>query len=229
MRTKLAVLCLAGVALTACTMRATTVAINLGQSAQDFEQVGMGVDGSGFNYWQIIQGACSPSGGNTSCVLSGHYTGATSGFTDGTYSLVTDYVGTGSSPLVGISSTPGGGSFFFFDLGAGTTISLDLHDISGASYAIPIFANGNFTNGYNVFYSSTTTCTGVDAAHCDTVDVAENIGSTIQGPVSGGASFNIADAVAVTPEPTGLALLGLLPGALYACRSRFVEMKSARK
>src|ERR1700677_1689067 len=88
MRTRISLTVLAGLLLTAPAMRAESVTVNLGQSAQDYVLTGIGaIDPTGSYFNQ--QGDCVGTGATTTCTLSGTYTGSTPGYTGGTYSFLT--------------------------------------------------------------------------------------------------------------------------------------------
>jgi len=196
-------------------VRASTVNINLGLSTQNYTLTGQGSNGT-FGTFLDEQGACSTSAGVTTCNLSGLYTGATPGFTGGTYDLVTTY--NAATPL---KATEFGTNSFGFgptDIGAGTTMFLDLVDLISGSHHETIY-NGSFVGGYFIFFGPGTTCTG--ASPCTQDNVGLTPGAVISGPVSGGASFDIPDPN-VVPEPN-LLVLGGLPGLLLMVRRRLLK------
>ncbi len=199
-------------------MADTSVNINLGQSSQNYVWYGITNIG-GIGYWYIQQGDCYPVGGNTVCNLSGNFTGSTSGFTSGTYDLVTTFSGTtpvyisdygtnAPSPLVGDSvSTLTPNEFQFSGIfNSSTQMTLDLTSADGTMYSIPILSGSSFANGagFNVFLASST-CTGVTGA-CNLIDTATdgNLSGTadsIQGPVTGNAFFLLSTATITPPSP----------------------------
>lgn len=189
-------------------LHASPITIDFGQSTQNLTQQGLGANAGGFGQWQITQGACSFGGVDTTCNLSGNYTGSTPGFTSGTYDLVTTYVGNGASPLIGTSTTPGGNFFYFSFIPATTTIDLLLSETAGPSYDIPIFASDTFINGYGLSYGPTT-CSGVAVSPCSTGQVGLTPGAIIAGTITGSSTFNLP--VAISPEPAWLWLAALLP------------------
>ena len=210
-------LALAGVLTIAGSTRAESVTVNLGTASQALVETGIGDNGLGQAQWYIQQGACAVAGGNTSCVLSGTYTGATAGYTSGTYSFVTTYVGTGPTytgagdpfpngptPLIGISESPGSSYFNFEYLPSTATITLDLNESGGPSYVIPIYNSTGFVNGYSVTDVGTPTCTGGTA--CDPFDVGETSGATFSDTVDGEVTFTVS--TAGVPEPSSITLLG---------------------
>ena len=217
MRMKHAFLVLAGVLTVAGSARAESVTVNLGTAPQDLVETGIGDNGGGKAQWYIQQGACSVAGGDTSCVLSGTYTGATAGYTSGTYTFVTTYVGTGPTytgagdpfpngptPLIGISETPGSSFFNFEYLPSTATITLNLNESGGPDYVIPIYNSTGFVNGYSVTDVGAPTCTG--GTICDPFDVGEKSGATFSDTVDGQATFTVA--TAGVPEPSSITLLG---------------------
>jgi hypothetical protein len=205
----LAVACVLGLA---CSARATSFTVNLGASAQNFVETGIGDNGAGYAQWFLTFGACSPSGGNTVCTMSGSYTGSQPGYTSGTYSLVTSYVGTGPtfstpwgpgpSPLVGISIAPGSGYFEFEYLAPGSLITLDLNESGGPDYVFPIWNGSTFVNGFTISPAETATCTGIST--CDPYDVGETPGATWSATEVGVGYLSTSTA---TPEPSSLLLL----------------------
>jgi hypothetical protein len=208
----LALACVFGLA---CAAHAGTVTVNLGPSSQSLTETGIGDNGAGSAQWYITMGACSVSGGNTSCLFSGSFTGSTPGFTGGTFSLVTTYAGSGSfvtpwgtgpSPLVGISQTPGSSFFEFQYIGVGVTIALDLNESGGGSYVIPIWNGSGFeVSGFSLSPSDTPTCAGVSS--CTPFNVGETPGATLTDPENINVSFNT-PTTSTTPEPGSLVLLG---------------------
>ena len=78
-----------GLLLASCTAQASSVTLNLGQTAQNLTLAGLGPNASGLGRYNVTLGACTPAGGSTTCILSGSFTGTTTGFLSGTYSLAT--------------------------------------------------------------------------------------------------------------------------------------------
>ena len=120
--------CLLGLLLTALMAHAASVTVNLGLSAQNFTMAGSGPNMAGLGQYVITMGACSASEGNTTCTLSGNFTGTTPGFTAGTYILATTYVGTGSTPFLGVEQAAGSNSFSFSSAPQTATMTLNLTD-----------------------------------------------------------------------------------------------------
>jgi hypothetical protein len=181
--------CLLGLLLTASMAQAASVTVNLGLSAQNFTMAGSGPNMAGLGQYVITVGACSASEGNTTCTLSGNFTGATPGFTSGTYILSTTYVGTGTSPFLGVEQAAGSNSFTFSSFPATATITLNLTTAAG-TVVVPIIAGGQFVAGASVglVYSSST-CSGTPVSTCGVAQVGLTAGSNITGPVTGTATF----------------------------------------
>jgi hypothetical protein len=202
------------------TLRAESVTVNLGETAQDILQTGIGDNGSGYAQWYLQQGSSSYAGGVTTDLFSGAYTGSTPGYTGGTYQFLTSYNGNAlSDQPIGISSSPGS-SYFYFEqpLPLGTTITLDLAETGGPNYVIPIYAGGTFVNGYQILDTSSN-CTGVSS--CSPFEVGETPGATFYSTVTGSANFN----VAATPEPSSIILAGTfgLVGLLLVGRRKLLQ------
>jgi len=215
MRISTSVCVLASLLLAAPAMRATSISVNLGQSAQDYVLTGQGTDNP-YGTYLNTQGSCVAGVSSTTCSLTGSYTGSTAGFTGGTYDFVTTYLGTGPSPLGSISEDPIGGAnenYFYFDnIPAGTTMYLELDESGGPDYDIPIYAGGTFVGGFDVAYVSAV-CGGTSLGSdpCEQIYVGQFLGATLSGEVTGGATFDSSTVVTSTPvpEPEWLTLGGL--------------------
>jgi hypothetical protein len=218
MMNRLFVVCLA---LAAGPLCASTVNVSLGQSAQNYVATGLGPDASNDGQWFMTQGACAFNGTNTVCDLTGNYTGATAGFTAGTYDFQTVYPGSGFSPLLAVSTQPFGNTFTFSFVDPTLTMNLFLHDVGGLSYNVPIFQGNTFVGGYFVSFTSSN-CTGTPISPCSFAGSGQTLGSIFSSPVTGGATFDTADVTTVTPEPSSLVLAGSGVLALFgAARRRF--------
>jgi hypothetical protein len=182
--------CLLALLLTALLAQADSVTVNLGQSAQNFTMAGSGPNGAGLGQYVITMGACSASGGNTTCTLSGSFTGTTSGFTDGTYSLVTTYPGTGPTPFLGVEQTAGSNFFAFSSVPQAATMTLNLTSSTGTVVA-PMLVAGQFVAGatFGLVYNGSATCGGAAVSSCAVAQVGLTAGSNITGPVTGSATF----------------------------------------
>ncbi len=176
--------------LTALIAQAQSITVNLGQSAQNFTMAGNGPNASGLGQYVITLGLCIASGGNTTCTLSGSYTGATPGFTSGTYSLVTTYVGTGPTPFLGVEQTAGSNYFGFSSAPQTAAITLNLTTPTGTA-VVPMVASSQFVSGagFDVLYTSSAICSGTTVSACNVAQVGLTAGSSITGPVTGSATF----------------------------------------
>lgn len=228
MRMSTSVCVLASLLLAVPSMQATSISVNLGQSAQDYVLTGQGTDNP-YGTYLNTQGSCVAGVSSTTCSLTGSYTGSTAGFTSGTYDFVTTYLGTGPSPLGSISADPIGGAnqdyFYFNNIPAGTTMYLQLAESGGPNYNIPIFTGGSFVGGYNVLYVPSPVCGGTSLGSdpCDQIYVGQFLGATYTGEITGSATFDSSTVVTGTPipEPEWLTLGGL-PLLLAMMRRRLL-------
>lgn len=151
---------------------ANAVVVTLAPSTQAVTFTGTGTNTSGAGTQRLSWGACSFDGQNTTCTVSGPYTGLGDG---GTYRFVLVYPGNGPTPLGAVASPPGS-DLVYFTLDAGT-FTFTLTPAGGAPVQ---FYDLNFS----VFFSaSTDSCTGVSV--CSVGAVGTTIGGTITGPVNG--------------------------------------------
>jgi len=178
---------------------AAPVTVNLGQSAEDFVEHGLGPDiGTGRGTYAFDQGNCLFDGTNTTCTLSGAFTGTTSGFTAGTYTFVTEYGGTGLSPIRGISTVGDPNFFNYLSLSSSTAMTLNLFT-TGGNFVEPLVTAGSPTAtalGLNFTYV-TYACSGVSVATCTPGAVGLTNGAIGQGPTTAVVTFD--DSV---PPPT---------------------------
>jgi hypothetical protein len=194
MRMSTSVIVLAGLLFAAPAVQATSISVNLGQSAENYVLTGQGTDNP-YGTYLNTQGSCVAGVSSTTCSLTGSYTGSTAGFTSGTYDFVTTYLGTGASPLASISEDPIGGAnqdyFYFNYIPAGTTMYLQLDESGGPNYDIPIYAGGSFVGGFNVAYVSPV-CGGTSLGGnpCEQIYVGQYMGATYTGVVTGSATFD---------------------------------------
>ncbi|MEO8050721.1 MAG: hypothetical protein ABI833_09925 [Acidobacteriota bacterium] len=179
---------LLGLMLTSSMAQAVTVTVDLGQSAQSFGMAGTGPNGAGLGQYVITMGSCSPSGGNTTCTISGNFTGTTPGFTSGTYSLVTIYPGSGPTPFLGIEQSIGSNFFSFTFVPPTATMTLILTSASG-TFVAPILTGGQLVASLGFAYTAGATCAVVSPTNCSVAQVGVTAGSTITGPVIGSATF----------------------------------------
>lgn len=149
---------------------ASAVVVNLGTSLQTFTLTGTGINSSGSGTSRVTFGNCAFDGTNTTCTLSGPYTGLGNG---GTYQFQLVYPGNGPSPLSAVT-TPVSSNFFTFSLAAGSFSSAL---IPNGGSAIP------FYDPTMQFLYSSNNCTGVSS--CSVSAVGQSQGGTITGPVTG--------------------------------------------
>ena len=182
--------CLLGLSMTALVAQAASVTVDLGLSAQNFTMVGSGPNGAGLGQYVITMGACSASAGITTCTISGSFTGTTTGFTAGTYVLTTTYVGTGSTPFLGVEQAAGSNYFAFSSIPGTATMTLNLTTSSG-TVVVPMYAGGGAFvtgNSFGFLYSSQA-CSGTPVSSCSVAQVGVTAGSSITGLVTGSATF----------------------------------------
>jgi hypothetical protein len=195
---------------------------------------GLGVNvtqGAGIGTGRWTQGACAVVSGNTVCTMSGNYIDSVGG--DGTaggggaFVFRMAYTGTGLSPALSRSTTPGNDNTFFYDVGS-AIFTLDLMPLGGGmiSGVFPTLSAANQL-GFGLFFSPlTVVCTGLSAAQaCGPGQVGLTQGSSIFGPVT--LSFNIPTSGAIVippvigvPEPATLALFGAGLAAVILVRKK---------
>ena len=165
--------------------------VTLGTSTQNFGLTGIGANASGQGQSLMSWGSCTFDGTNTTCVLSGPYTGLGPG---GTYSFTVSYSGNGRFPLNAITN-PGSNQFFAQSTG-NLNFVITLTPSTGSPINFYSFANFNFT------YSSPT-CTGVSSCTVGQVGVTPN--ATITGVITGtfDPTPSITPSGALTPDGYG--------------------------
>jgi hypothetical protein len=82
--------------------------VTLGTSTQNFKLTGIGANSAGQGQSVMSWGSCVFDGVNTTCTLSGPFTGFGAG---GTYAFVVSYAGNGPFPLNAVNQ-PGSDRFF---------------------------------------------------------------------------------------------------------------------
>ena len=152
---------------------ASAVTVTLGPSSQSVTMTGAGALPSGAGTGRLSWGSCVFDGTNTTCTVSGAYTGLGTG---GTYSFVLTYPGNGLSPLTGVSSAAGSNYLNFQSLPANG--SYYLFTLTPTNSAPATFWQFNDSLQY-----TSSTCTGVST--CSVAAVGAVPGATIVGPVSG--------------------------------------------
>ena len=152
---------------------ASAVVLTLGPSTQPVTFTGTGVNASGAGTSRFSWGSCVYDGNNTTCTVSGLYTGLGEG---GAYSFVLTYRGNGPSTLSGVASPPGS--------------DLVTYMLSQGSFQFSITPNGSASpvRFYDLteklfFDPATASCTGVST--CGVGAVGVSVGGTITGPLHG--------------------------------------------
>jgi hypothetical protein len=189
--------------------QATPVTVNLGQSAEDFVEHGLGPDiSTGRGTYAFDQGNCLFDGTNTTCTLSGAFTGTTSGFTAGSYTFVTEYGGTGLSPIRGMSTVENPNLFSYLSpFPSSTSMTLNLFTTGG--HVVEPLVTGGFSTatalGLNFTYV-TYACSGVAVATCTPGAVGLTNGAIGQGPTTAIVTFDnpVPPTTTTTTLPTGL-------------------------
>jgi uncharacterized protein (TIGR03437 family) len=150
---------------------AAAVVVTLGASTQPFTLTGTGINAAGSGTSRVTLGTCTYDGQNTTCILSGPYTGLGSG---GTYQMKLVYPGNGPSPLTAVT-TPVTSNQFSYTLSAGG-LTYSLMPTGGSLipfYDAPIF----------ITYTASVTCTNVSP--CGVSAVGQTTGGVMTGPVTG--------------------------------------------
>ena len=147
--------------------------VALGTSNQTFVLTGMGPNALGQGQSSMTWGTCAFDGTNTSCTLSGQYTGLGNG---GSYSLVVSYAGNGAFPLIAITSA---GSDVFSVQATGNYSLVTTLVQNGA----PTLKFYNFSNFPFIF--SSPTCTLVALTSCSPGQVGQTPNATIGGYITG--------------------------------------------
>jgi uncharacterized protein (TIGR03437 family) len=167
--------------------------VTLGLSNQDFILTGIGPNAQGAGQATVSWGSCAFDGTNTTCTLSGPYTGLGPG---GTYAFVISYAGNGAFPLIAVF--PSGSNQFSFQAKSNyRSFVINLTPASGPVISFYSFANWNWQ------YSAPM-CTPV-AAPCNAGQVAATPGAIITGPVVGAfdPTPSITPSGALTPDNYG--------------------------
>jgi uncharacterized protein (TIGR03437 family) len=148
--------------------------VTLGASNQNFTLTGIGANSAGQGQSLVGFGSCSYDGTNTTCTVSGPYTGFNNG--SGTYSFVVTYAGNGQFPLIAVNNA--GNNLFSYTATNNFSLVITLTPASGTPVSFYSFANFDF-------YYSTPACTGVPAGSCSVSQVGATQGATITGPITG--------------------------------------------
>ncbi len=186
---------------------ASGVILTLQPSAQAVTFTGIGKNQTGAGTASISWGSCVFDGANTSCTVSGSYTGLGSG---GTYRFLLVYPGNGPSPLGSVANPPGS-DLVYYTLSAGT-FGFTIIPNTGEPVT---FYNLNF----GLFFSpSTDSCAGVGSA-CSVGAVGTTPGATITGPVNG--TF---DATPIISAPGGVITASAYGGSSAIAPATWIEI-----
>ena len=186
------ILAVAGVLLTAVAARAGLVTVNLGVSAENFVQYGLGPDSDNLGTYAFDQGDCAFDGANTTCTLSGAFTGSAPPYDSGTYTLVTAYAGNDRTTALVGTSLAAEPDFFTYTSGSpSTSITLNLVTARGPIVQ-PVVVGGNYVPAVTAFAFSDVppyTCSGVAVPACTPALVGLTNGAIGQSRVTTVVSF----------------------------------------
>ena len=144
MNIRVSIFVVTGLLLTSVAAQAVPVTVNLGQSAENFVEYGLGPNSDNRGTYAFDQGTCAFDGTNTTCTLSGAFTGSAPGFTSGTYTLVTRYGGNNrTTALVGTSISGNPNFFTYTSASPSTSITLNLVAASG-TFVQPVVVGGTY-------------------------------------------------------------------------------------
>jgi uncharacterized protein (TIGR03437 family) len=180
---------------------AGAVVVTFGTSTSNLVLSGTGLNASGAGTSRVTLGTCNYDGTNTTCVLSGPYTGLGSG---GTWAFTLIYPGNGQSPLSAITNPPTSNLF---------TLSL-----TAGSFAFTLTPTGGspvtfYDTPGSVTYSNPT-CTVV--SQCGVAAVGQAQGSSITGLVTGSAD--------VTPKVNSVITAGNYGGFSAIAPATWIEI-----
>lgn len=192
MKIRLGMFVVTGLLLTSVAARAQPVTVNLGESAENFVEYGLGPNSDNLGTYAFDQGACAFDGTNTTCTLSGAFSGSTPAFASGTYTLVTKYAGNDrATALVGTSISADPNFFTYTSASPSTTITLNLTTGSG-TFVQPVAAGERYDPAVTTFAFAVVppyTCSGVVVDPCTQESVGLTNGAIGQSRVTGTVSF----------------------------------------
>jgi uncharacterized protein (TIGR03437 family) len=179
--------------------------ITLGQSTQTITLTGIGVNPTTGNGTSTLSWSdCSYNGTETTCTLSGPFTGFGPGGTgSGTWDFQLIYPGNGPSPVT-VSTPPGSNLFTLLPLSAGT-VHFVFNESDGTSITFP------YLTGDIYWVPSLTACTG-NPADCGPGAVGQTPGATETGPVTGTFNPNPQIQDAITAGDYGGGFAPIAPG-----------------
>ena len=155
--------------------------ITLGTSKETLTLTGIGANPSNQGQSKIKWGDCQFDGTNSTCTLSGPFTGFGAG---GTYKFIVSYPGNGAFPL-NAGNNPGSDLFSAQATGP-LNFQITLTQPDGS--VLPFYSFANFS-----FQFSGATCTVVALSQCSVSGVGGTPNATISGPITG--SFNQAPVI----------------------------------
>ncbi len=164
--------------------------ITLGQSTQSITLTGLGPNSSGDGTSRLTWSDCSYDGTDTTCTLSGPFTGLGQG---GTWDLSLTYPGNGPSPATAVTAP--GSNEFSLSLSSGS-VTWNFEESNGTTVTF------YYLTGSIFYIADQTTCTG-NVSSCSVGAVGQTPGATESGPVNG--TFNPLPQIqaAVTAESYG--------------------------
>lgn len=151
---------------------ASGVVVTLAPSSQSVTLTGLGALPSGAGTTRVSWGTCTFDGTNTTCTVSGVYTGLGNG---GTYNFVLTYPGNGQSPL-GTVANPIGSDNVQFSLTAGS-LTFSFTPVDGTPIRF-------YDPTENLVYSTSTAKCTVTVT-CGVGAVGTTPSATITGPLNG--------------------------------------------
>jgi hypothetical protein len=188
---RLGVFVVTGLLLTSVAAKGAPVTVDLGQSAENFVEYGLGPNSDNLGTYAFDQGSCVFDGTNTTCTLSGAFSGSAP-FTSGTYTLVTRYGGNDRTTALGGTSIATDPDFFIYtSVSPSTSITLNLVTASGP-FVQPVLVGGRFLPGVTTFAFASVapyTCSGVAVVSCTPELVGLTNGAIGQSRVTMVVSF----------------------------------------
>jgi len=180
-------------------MQAGQGIITLGQSKQNLTLTVTGTDINGNGTGTLTWSDCSYNGTETTCNLTGSFTGLGPG---GTWNFQLIYPGNGPSPVM--ATIPPGSNEFTLSLQSGSAL-FTFNESNGTTTKFP-----NVTDQLN-FVQSLITCTG-NPPGCSVSGVGQTPGATITGPVTGTFNPNPQIQDAITAGDYGGGFTPIAPG-----------------